>query len=35
MADATTLTWLGSAAAVVAGLFGAGKVKKKKDDTQK
>ena len=33
--DAMTLTWMGTAAAAAAGLFGAGKGKKKKDDDQK
>ena len=33
--DSTTLTWVGTAAAAVTGLLGAGKGKKKKDDTKK
>ena len=33
--DAMTLTWLGTAAAAVTGLFGAGRGKKKKDDDLK
>ena len=33
--DAMTVTWLGTAAAAVAGLFGAGRGKKKKDDDLK
>ena len=33
--DAMTATWIGTAATAVAGLFGAGRSKKKKDDNQK
>ena len=33
--DAMTATWIGTAATAVAGLFGAGRSKKKKDDDQK
>ena len=33
--DSMTLAWIGTAAAAVTGLLGAGKGKKKKDDTKK